>query len=259
MKVVIFCGGFGTRLREHSEVIPKPLVNIGHRPILWHLMKYYAWHGHKDFILCVGYHGDQIKDYFLHYDPYRSIDFVMRDGGARLEPACSDIADWSITFAETGLHSSIGERLLAARKYLGDDEIFLANYSDQLSDLPLPEFLEGFAATDAVAGFVAVRPSQSFHTVQVDTSNLVERIEAVETSDVWINGGYLVLRREIFDWLRPGEDLVEAPFERLVAARRLFAWKYEGFWKCMDTFKDKIIFDRLDAQLQTPWKVWERA
>jgi glucose-1-phosphate cytidylyltransferase len=258
VKVVIFCGGLGTRLREHSDTIPKPLVNVGYRPILWHLMKFYAHHGHKDFILCLGYRGDLIKEFFRTYDPYQSADFVMRQGGRVMDPPGSDIADWSITFAETGLHSNIGQRLCAVRKYLGDDETFLANYGDQLSDLPLPEYLQRFEASGALAGFVAVRPSQSFHTAHVGADGLVTAMGTVDTSDVWINGGYLVMRRSIFDYIESGDELVEAPFRRLIAARKLFAYRYEGFWKAMDTFKDKITYDRMHGQSQTPWEVWRR-
>ena len=259
MKVVIFCGGLGTRLREHSDTIPKPLVNIGNRPILWHLMKYYAHHGHKDFILCLGYRGDLIKEFFRSYDPYQSGDFVMREGGRSITPPGSDIADWTITFAETGLHSNIGQRLCAVRKYLGDDALFLANYGDQLSDLPLPDYLNKFEASGAAAGFVAVRPSQSFHTAQAGPDGLVTAMGTVEGADVWINGGYLVLKKSIFDHIRDKDELVEAPFQRLIAQRKLFAYRYEGFWKSMDTFKDKITYDRMHGQGQTPWEVWRKA
>jgi glucose-1-phosphate cytidylyltransferase len=258
MKVVIFCGGLGTRLREHSDTIPKPLVNIGYRPILWHLMKFYAHHGHRDFILCLGYRGDLIKDFFRNYDPYQSADFVMRQGGRAMEPPGSDIDDWSITFAETGLHSNIGQRLAAVRKYLGNDEMFLANYGDQLSDLPLPEYLAKFRASGATAGFVAVRPSQSFHTARFCADGIVERMGTVDDAEVWINGGYLALRREIFDYMEDGDELVEAPFQRLIAQRKLFAYRYTGFWKSMDTFKDKITYDRMHGQRQTPWEVWRK-
>jgi glucose-1-phosphate cytidylyltransferase len=258
MKVVLFCGGLGTRLREHSDTIPKPLVNVGYRPILWHLMKFYAHYGHKDFILCLGYRGDMIKDFFRNYDPYQSIDFVMREGGRKLDPSGSDIDDWSITFAETGLHSSIAQRLCAVRPYLGDDEIFLANYGDQLSDLPLSDYLQRFQASGAIAGFVAVRPSQSFHTAKAESDGVVTALGPADDSEIWINGGYLALRRSIFDYIGEEDELVEAPFQRLIAERRLYAYKYRGFWKAMDTFKDKITYDRLNSQGQTPWEVWRK-
>jgi glucose-1-phosphate cytidylyltransferase len=256
MKVVIFCGGLGTRLREGSDTIPKPLVRIGPRPIIWHIMKYYAHFGHKDFILCLGYKGDMIRDFFLNYDPNESRDFLMKGNSQEFSPSTSDIDDWTIQFVETGLHSNIGERLVKVRKYLEGERIFLANYSDQLSDLPLDQHIERFEKTDAVAGFVSVRPSQSFHVIESDQDNRVTRVEAGLKSEIRINGGFMVLRQSIFDYMKPGEELVEEPFARLVKDRKLFAYPYDGFWKAMDTFKDKISFDRLWGQEEMPWRVW---
>ena len=158
MKVVLFCGGLGTRLREHSDTIPKSLVTVGRRPIIWHIMRYYAHFGHKEFILCLGYQGHLVRQYFMEYNPYLDGDFVMQGDGTKLTPAESDISDWKITFVETGLHSNIAERLLAVRKYLDNDDVFLANYSDQLSDLDTNSYLEEARQRDAVASFVSVRP-----------------------------------------------------------------------------------------------------
>jgi glucose-1-phosphate cytidylyltransferase len=256
MKVVLFCGGLGTRLREFSDTIPKPLVNVGPRPILWHLMKYYAHFGHKDFILCLGYRGDMIKDYFLNYDPYKSMDFVMAQGGRALDPDQSDIHDWTIRFADTGLHANLGQRLMSIREHLAGDEVFMANYGDSLSDLDLGAYLDTFMQTDTVASFLAVRPSQSFHTVQMDDESRVSEIAPIADSDCWINGGYMAFRREIFDYIQEGEELVEQPFRRLIAKRKLLAQKYRGFWKAMDTFKDKIEYDRMDGVGDRPWQLW---
>lgn len=256
MKVVLFCGGLGTRLREHSDTIPKPLVNIGPRPILWHLMKYYAHFGHKDFILCLGYKGDMIRQYFLDYEPNLSRDFTMKGAGREFLPPSSDIEDWSIQFVDTGLHANIGQRLMKVRQHLDGEEMFLANYSDQLSDLALNEHIDRFTQSGATAGFVAVRPSQSFHTVECDENHSVKRMGSVEESDLWINGGFLVLRNGVFDVMNEGEELVVEPFDRLVSANKLFAYKYSGFWKAMDTFKDKISFERMYGQEDLPWKVW---
>src|SRR5262249_46660265 len=144
MKVVLFCGGLGMRLREHSESIPKPMVPIGYRPILWHVMKYYAHYGHKDFILCLGYKADAIKHYFVNYDEAVSNDFVLSNGGRKLHLLNSDIHDWKITFVDTGLQSNIGQRLKQVERYIGEVEVFLANYSDGLTDLPLPKMIEHF-------------------------------------------------------------------------------------------------------------------
>lgn len=258
MKVVIFCGGYGTRLREYSETIPKPLVNIGERPIIWHLMKYYAHFGHKDFILCLGYRGDLIKEYFLKYDECASNDFVLSEGGKKVELFNRDISDWRITFVDTGLKSNIGQRLKAVEKHLEGEEVFLANYSDGLSDYPLNSHVDHFIGTDAVASFIAVRPSQSFHAVTADDNSLVTSIENVTSSQIWINGGFFILRQDIFSYMEPGDELVEAPFQRLIKDGKLLGRKYQGFWASMDTFKDKKQFDDLYESGQRPWQLWQQ-
>ena len=256
MKVVLFCGGYGTRLREYSEVVPKPLVNIGYRPIIWHLMRYYAHFGHKDFILCLGYKGDMIKEYFLNYNECMSNDFTMSRGGKDIKLAKSDIEDWNITFVDTGLISNIGQRLVAVKEHLKDEEMFMANYSDGLSDLNLDTYIENFKSKDATASFISVRPSQSFHAVTSDDSGIVETIEHVGGSDFWINGGFMILKNDIFDFIEDGDELVEAPFQRLIPQKKLLAYKYTKFWKAMDTFKDKKSFDALNESGNTPWAVW---
>jgi glucose-1-phosphate cytidylyltransferase len=259
MKVVLFCGGLGTRLREHSDTIPKPLVNVGYRPIVWHLMRYYAHFGHKDFILALGYRGDMVREYFLNYRECMSNDFVLSDGGRKIQCLQEEIADWTITFVDTGLHSNLGERLLRVRRYVEDDPVFLANYSDGLSDFDLASCTGAFMRRDAIASFVAVRPRQSFHAVRAEADGTVTKLAPVASSDFWVNGGFFCLRREIFDHINEGEELVEEPFARLIAKRRLWSVRHEGFWAAMDTFKDKINFDRMEARGECPWKVWETA
>jgi glucose-1-phosphate cytidylyltransferase len=256
MKVVIFCGGLGTRLREYSETVPKPMVNIGNRPILWHLMKYYAHFGHTEFILCLGYRGDLIKHYFLTYDECLSNDFELSGGGKEVRLYGRDIQDWKITFAETGLHANIGQRLRAVQRYLDDDTVFLANYSDGLSDLPLKEYLEEFTRRDKVASMVCVRPSQSFHAVSLGQDGMVTDIGHMGQSGLWINAGFFAFKREIFDHLKEGEDLVQDTFQRLIGLQQLTAHRYEGFWACMDTFKEKRAFDDMNARGDAPWQVW---
>ena len=256
MKVVLFCGGLGTRLREHSDTIPKPLVTIGYRPIIWHLMKYYAHFGHKEFILCLGYRGDMIKEFFLNYHECMSNDFVMTNGGKDIRLLSSDIGDWKITFVETGLHANIGQRLVAVRDHLDGDEVFLANYSDGLSDLPFEDYLNTCLEKDAIASFVGIQSMQSFHAVHTDKEGMAIQFGQVSESDFWINGGYFVLKQEIFDHIKEGEELVENPFRRLMGERQLYCHRYNGFWQCMDTFKDKIDFDRQYARGHSPWQVW---
>jgi glucose-1-phosphate cytidylyltransferase len=223
-------------------------------------MKYYAHFGHTEFILCLGYRGDLIKQYFLTYDECLSNDFELTGGsereGNKVRLYGSDIDGWRITFADTGLHSNIGQRLRAVRRYLDDDAIFLANYSDGLSDLPLAEYLDHFRRQDQIASFVGVRPTQSFHTVSFGEDSVVRDIRHVRDADLWINGGFFAFKREIFDHLKEGEELVEEPFQRLIGLRQLTAYRYEGFWACMDTFKDKQAFDDMNARGDTPWQVW---
>ncbi|HRQ40408.1 MAG TPA: glucose-1-phosphate cytidylyltransferase [Chloroflexota bacterium] len=257
MKVVLFCGGLGTRLREYSETIPKPMVDIGYRPIIWHLMKYYAHFGHKDFILCLGYRGDYIKRYFLDYDECLSNDFVMSEGGRSVQLHNTDISEWTITFVDTGLHSNIGQRLKAVQKYLEGEEMFMANYTDGLSDLDLDRYLEYFTSQNKTAGFLSVRPSQSFHHVTQNENGLVTSIEAIDRGDFWINGGYFILRPAIFDYIQDGEELVMQPFQRLIAEQQLMTYRNPNFWACMDTFKEKTMFDDMVARADMPWAVWE--
>jgi len=259
MKVVLFCGGLGMRIREAGENVPKPMVTIGYRPILWHVMKYYAHFGHKDFVLCLGYRGDVIKDYFLNYTETLSNDFVLSEGGKKLELMASDIHDWKITFVETGLQSNIGQRLKAVERIVGDAPEFLANYSDGLSNLPLPNQLEEFRSQDAVASFVSVKPNLSYHLVSSEPDGLVTSIEDIQRTPVRINGGFFVFRREIFDHIRDGEELVREPFQRLVRERRLRAHQYDGFWMSMDTFKDRQQLEDIYARGNAPWQVWNGA
>jgi glucose-1-phosphate cytidylyltransferase len=258
MKVVLFCGGLGTRLREHSDTIPKPLVNVGYRPILWHLMRFYAHFGHKDFVLCLGYRGDLIKEFFLNYNECMSNDFVLSQGGRKIEKLSSDIDDWRITFVDTGLHSNLGQRLLRARKHLEGEEAFLANYADGLSDLSLDQHIADFRSRRVIASFVAVRTAQSFHSVQSDEGGIVTGFGQIRHSEFWINGGFFCLRREIFDYIEDGDELVEEPFRRLIAKRQLAVFRHTGFWQSMDTFKDKITFDRMEARGDCPWMLWKR-
>jgi len=258
MKVVLFCGGLGTRLREHSDTIPKPLVNIGYRPILWHLMRYYAHFGHNDFILCLGYRGDLIREFFLKYNECMSNDFVLACGGNKVELLSRDLDDWRITFVDTGLHSNIGQRLLRVRKYLEGEDAFLANYADGLTDLPLNEHIADFKRRGAVASFLAVSTAQSFHGVSAEENGIVTRFGQIGENDFWVNAGFFCLRREVFDYIQEGDELVEKPFQRLVAARKLAAYRYRGFWQQMDTLKDKIAYDRMEGRGDCPWMLWNR-
>lgn len=255
MKVVLFCGGLGTRLGGRTEDVPKPMVNIGYRPILWHLMKYYAHYGHKDFILCLGYKADKIKDYFLDYNECISNDFTMTNGGKELHLKNSDITDWNITFVDTGVKSNIGQRLRAVRKYLDGEDIFLANYADGLTDCPLPDLVKSFTETGKVACFLCVKPSQTFHVVSLDDGNSVKDIRYVRDTDIIINGGFFVFRKEIFNYIKEGEELVEEPFRRLMKEKQLLGYRYDQYW-CMDTFKEQQELTDMVERGDAPWEVW---
>ena len=257
MKVVLFCGGLGLRMREVSEALPKPMVPVGNRPILWHVMKYFAHFGHTDFILCLGYRAEMIKDYFLNYNEALSNDFVLTEGGRTVELLSHDIADWSITFVDTGLHASIGERLRAVRPHLEGEEYFLANYGDVLTDAPLPGMIDVVKERGKVAGFLCVRPNYSFHVVRFDDQRTVQGLNDIATSDVWINGGYFVFRADVFDYLHAGEDLVNEPFARLIEQGQLLAHRHEGFWAPMDTLKDRQQLESMLERGNGPWRVWK--
>jgi glucose-1-phosphate cytidylyltransferase len=258
MKVVIFCGGQGIRLRDYAETVPKPMVPIGLRPVLWHVMRYYAHFGHRDFILCLGYRADAIKDYFLRYSEAVSNDFVLADGGRSIELLGSDIADWRITFADTGLHSTIAQRLKAVRGHLEGEEVFLANYGDVLTDAPIDEFIERFRASDRTAAFLAVRPSSTFHVVQTGAGDAVTGLTSARDAGIWINGGHFMFRQDIFDYIEDAEELVDQPFARLIERNLLAAYHYEGFWAPMDTLKEAQMLQALHESGAPPWARWLR-
>ena len=258
MKVVIFCGGLGLRMRTQIDSAPKPMMAIGDRPVLWHIMRYYAHYGHTEFILCLGYGASSVKQYFLHYDETQSNDFVMSKGGQDVELLQSDISEWRISFVDTGIDTSIGERLRRVRHLLEDDEIFLANYGDVLTDAPMDTIVDDFIRSDATASLLAVPPQASFHVVGVDEDSRVDGITQVAVLPMWINGGYFVLRQGVFDVLNRDEDLVEDAFGRLASQGRLAAVRYRGFWAPMDTLKERSQLEAIERSGNAPWKVWAR-
>ena len=257
VKVVLFCGGLGLRMREASERVPKPMVPIGSRPILWHVMKYFAHFGHTRFVICLGYKGEVIKEYFLNYSEALSNDFVLSHGGRDVTLLRHDIQDWEITFVDTGLHSLIGERLRMVQPHLEGEDYFLANYGDVLTDAPLPQLIADAKARDVVASFLSIKPNYSFHLVETDEEDYVKAVTETTHSNLWINGGYFVFKREIFDYIHEGEELVVQPFARLASERQLFANKYDGFWAPMDTLKDQQTLEQMAETGNGPWKVWE--
>lgn len=258
MKVVIFCGGLGLRLREYPDAVPKPLVSIGDAPILWHEMRYYAHFGHTDFILCLGYKGEAIREYFLQHSETAATDFAISGGGNGIRLHQRDSPDWQVSFIDTGLQSSIGQRLLGVRELLEGEDVFLANYGDVLTDAPLADIIQDFLAQRKVAAFLSVQPATyTFHLVRTKHGRVVDGLDDIGTSDLWINGGHFIFRREIFDYIGPEEDLVGEPFNRLIEEQQLLAYKHAGFWAPLDTLKDLELLESRYQDGHPPWAVWE--
>jgi glucose-1-phosphate cytidylyltransferase len=258
MKVVLFCGGLGMRMRSGSESLPKPMMPIGSRPVLWHIMKYYAHFGHTDFVLALGYGANAVKDYFLSYQETHSNDFVLTKGGQEIELLSSDISEWRITFVDTGIDTAIGERLRRVRRFLDDDEVFLANYGDVLTDAPMNDIVDEFLATDAVGSLLAVPPQDSFHVVRFDADGWMHDLEPVADMTMCINGGYFVLRQGIFDYLDEGEDLVMDACVRAARDGRFRVHPHTGFWAPMDTLKERSALEEMNRVGNRPWAVWDR-
>jgi glucose-1-phosphate cytidylyltransferase len=255
MKVVLFCGGLGTRIREYSENIPKPMVPVGDQPILRHVMQYYSQYGHRDFVLCLGYKANVIKEYFLASKDSIYNDCVISNFGKSIEILGERPPDWRVALVDTGIWRNIGERLLAVRHLVEDEEMFLANYSDGLTDAPLPEMIDRFKRSRHVGCFIAVHPPFTFHLAEFNGADTVRRFRTSQQSDVWINGGYFIFRREIFEYVRDGEELVVEPFNRLIQADRLMAYKHEGFWRAMDTLRDRQVLEEMVERGNMPWRL----
>ena len=255
MKVVLFCGGLGTRIREYSESVPKPMIPVGHQPILWHIMQYYSHFGHNDFVLCLGYKANTIKQFFLDYRPQSFGDCVVSQYGTEVRTLGPTPPDWRVSMVDTGLWRNIGERLWAVRHHVQNEEMFLANYSDGLTDVNLDAVVEKFRASGKLACFLAVRPQLSLHFADIADCGRVNDIRTSRDLDMWINGGYFILKPEVFSYMREGEELVEAPFRRLIEKDLLMAWKHEGFWRAMDTLKDKQFFEDMVEHGKMPWRI----
>lgn len=244
------------RLREYSEKIPKPMVPIGYRPILWHVMKYYAHFGYKDFILCLGHQGDVIRDYFVNYKEYISNDFVLKAGSTKL--LGKDIDDWKITFVDTGIASNVAERLLAIKEHVKEDDFFLANYSDGLTDLHLPTMIERFKTLNKIALIMTTKPARGFHLAAFDHDNTVTEISTFkDQKNQWINAGYFVFGKNIFDFIDVSDDLPAKTFPILSKLNQLAAFPYEGIFLTMDTFSEKEELDEMYTNGDTPWQVWK--
>ena len=258
MKVVLFCGGLGMRMRDGTSNAPKPMARGGERPLLWHVMRYYAHFGHTEFVLCLGYGASVVKDFFLTYDETRSNDFVIENGARDVELFSTDISDWRITLVDTGLNSPIGERLRRVRRFVDGDEMFMANYADVLTNVPLPDMIERFEASDAVASLLAVPPQSSHHVVDIGDNGLITQVTPMRDLRQWENGGYFLLRPGIFDMLNEGEDLVEdAIMRRLVPQSKVLAYPYKGYWSPADTVKERAQLEEMYHRGNCPWMIWD--
>jgi glucose-1-phosphate cytidylyltransferase len=253
MKVVLFCGGLGTRIRDYSESVPKPMITVGQQPILWHLMKYYSQQGHRDFVLCLGYRANTIRDFFLNWRHSNYSDCIISDAGRKVEFLGDATPDWRITLVDSGIWRNIAQRLVTVRDHVKDEEMFLANYSDGLSDVPLQEMIDLLTTTGKTACFLAVHPPLTFHLVEFDQDGSVQRLRASGESDIWINAGFFVFRNRIFDYIKEGEELVNEPFRRLIEDGELIAYRYNGFFRAMDTLKDRQILEEMVERGEMPW------
>ncbi|MBW0104333.1 sugar phosphate nucleotidyltransferase [Pseudonocardia sp. KRD291] len=255
MKVVLFCGGYGMRMRDGSSDLPKPMHPVGPRPLIWHVMRYYAHFGHKDFVLCLGYGARHIKNYFLNYDETESNDFTLHQG--EVELLGGDIQDWNITFVHTGLDSPIGERLRRVKALVKDEEMFHANYADVLTDAPLDEMVAQFSRSDAVGQLMAVPPQSAFHCVDVTEDGRLDSITTLQEMPLWENGGYLMFRPEIFDHLQPNCDLIGDACAPLSKEGRMTAYRHRGFWQPADTVKERNALEAAYQGGTRPWMLWE--
>jgi glucose-1-phosphate cytidylyltransferase len=255
MKVVLFCGGLGTRIRDYSENIPKPMIPIGQRPILWHIMQYYSQYGHRDFVLCLGHKGHVIKEYFLNSGPSEHTDCVISLHDKKFEILGEEPPDWRVTLVDTGMWRNIGQRLMAVRHLIKDEEMFLANYSDGLTDAPLPAMVDILKKSGKTGCFVAVRAPISFHLTEFEADGIVTSFRVGGGADLWINGGYFIFRNRIFDYIHDGDDLIFEPFSRLIAERQLIAYRHEGFFRMMDTMRDKQALDDMADRADMPWRI----
>ena len=257
MKTIILCGGRGTRLGAHGATVPKALIEIGGRPIIWHLLRLYGHYGFNDFVLCLGHLSASIKRYFLEQQ-WLDQDFTLTADGAgpRLPQPSASANDWRVTFAETGLDTNTGERIRRVRHYLGDDEDFFVTYGDGLADIDVAAVLKFHRAHGRIATLTTVHPQLNFGLLKLDDTGAVTEFHEKPSMPEWINGGFFVFNRRIFDYLPPDSILEREPLECLAQERQLIAYQHNGFWKCMDTYKDNLEFNQLWDAGQAAWKVW---
>ena len=257
MKVVILAGGMGTRISEESQLRPKPMIEIGGKPILWHIMKLYSYYGYNEFIICCGYKGQVIKEYFIHYYVNQSDStFSLKNGETLVHETFAE--PWKVTLANTGLNTLTAGRVLKIRDYIGEDEDFFLTYGDGVSDVNIPVLLRFHHVHGKTVTITTTQPSGRFGALKIDENNQVLGFkEKARADSAWVNAGFMVLNRSVFDYLGDGSEMLEAgPFEKIAGAGEMAAYKHDGFWSPMDTLRDKNYLEELWDSGQAPWKVW---
>jgi len=253
MKTVILCGGLGTRLSEETQVKPKPMVEVGHRPMLWHIMKIYEKHGFSDFMLALGYKGELIKDYFLNYNSYQS-DLKIQLKDHIVEYSNPTVEDWCVSMIHTGANSMTGGRLLRLKDYLQPHGTFMLTYGDGLADVDIAELLKFHRRHGQIATITAVRPSARFGGLQLDDGQVTSFEEKPQSGEGWINGGFFVLEPSVFDYLEDDASVLEQePMEKLSQDGQLMAYQHRGYWQCMDTIRDRDLLQEAWDSGNPPW------
>lgn len=258
MKVVIFAGGLGTRIAEETDTRPKPMVEIGGKPVLWHIMKIYSQHGFNDFIICLGYKGYIIKEYFMHYFLHNS-DITIELGNNKVEVHGTNTESFKVTLVDTGQHTKTAGRLQQVKKYIGNEE-FMLTYGDGVSDVNIKELLEFHRSHNKIATVTAVQMDARFGGMDLgDGGEVVSFREKAKDESKWINGGFFVLKPEVFDYLQGDMTNMmweDEPLEKLTNDHQLVAYKHKGFWKPMDALRDKLELESLWQTNQAKWKIW---
>ena len=260
MKVCILCGGYGTRIRDVADNIPKPLIPIGGYPILWHIMKYYAWWDHEKFVLCLGYKGDSIRNFFLNYHSYTTDMSIDLSGKKPIEYHNSESVDnWNVTLAETGRNTMTGGRIKRVQKYLCDEENFMLTYGDGVGDIDIQKLLDFHISHGKILTVTGVRPPGRFGELQYNNTGLVTEFnEKPQTTGGRISGGFFVCRNEVFDYINDREDTIfeQEPLRNLVNDGELMVFKHDGFWQPMDTSREYQLLNQLYDQKNAPWVIW---
>lgn len=257
MKTVILAGGKGSRISEESVLKPKPMVEIGDRPILWHIMKIYSTYGYHDFIICCGYKGHMIKDYFIHYYMYQSdATFSLLDRSREYHNSAAE--PWQVTLANTGLETLTAGRILQIRDYIGEDESFMLTYGDGVADIDIPALLAFHREHGKIATITTTQPAGRFGAIKISEDGSIENFkEKARKDQSWVNAGFMVLNREAFDYLGDGSEMLEAsPFERMAQDGQMAAYRHSGFWSPMDTVHDRAYLEGLWSRGEAPWKIW---